>query len=348
MTKSEAQTRSEIIDQQLALSGWNVNDPTQVAKEFDILIELAGPRALFNGHQFSDYVLLGKDGRPLAVVEAKKSSRDAAIGREQAKQYSYNIQKQVGGELPFCFYTNGLEIYFWDLENAPPRKVVGFPSRDDLERFAYIRRNRKPLTQEFINTSIAGRDYQIRAIRSVLEGIEQKKRNFLLVMATGTGKTRTCIAMVDALMRASYAEKTLFLVDRIALREEVKAIYQLFALLSSQEIDQFKSWYQANNDIESACANDTATQLVRYADIPAAYNDLSDRLRAKILGENESKYWITQVLDEWKEEGKSPDDFLRTLARQTLKNPLAEANFLKMPFLEACRTKGVFDAADPM
>ena len=175
MTKSEAQTRSDLIDQQLALAGWNVKDPTQVVEEFDILTELppgvAEPRTPYEGHQFSDYVLLGKDRKPLAVIEAKKTSRDAAIGREQAKQYCYNIQKQLGGELPFCFYTNGHELYFWDLENAPPRKVVGFPMRDDLERLAYIRRNRKPLTQEFINTSIAGRDYQIRAIRSVLEGI---------------------------------------------------------------------------------------------------------------------------------------------------------------------------------
>ena len=111
-------------------------------------------------------------------------------------------------------------------ENAPPRKVLGFPTRDDLERFAYIRRNRKPLTQEFINTSIAGRDYQIRAIRSVLDGIEQKKRDFLLVMATGTGKTRTCIAMADALMRAGHVEKVLFLVDRIALREQALAAFK--------------------------------------------------------------------------------------------------------------------------
>jgi type I restriction enzyme, R subunit len=230
MTKSEAQTRSELIDQQLALSGWNVKDPTQVVEEFNILTSLpegvAQPRTPYEGHQFSDYVLLGKDRKPLAVIEAKKSSRDAAIGREQAKQYCYNIQKQLGGELPFCFYTNGHATYFWDLENAPPRKVVGFPTRDDLERFAYIRRNRKPLTQEFINTSIAGRDYQIRAIRSVLEGIEQKKRDFLLVMATGTGKTRTCIAMVDALMRAGHAEKVLFLVDRIALREQALAAFK--------------------------------------------------------------------------------------------------------------------------
>ncbi len=230
MTRSEAQTREELIDRQLALAGWNVQDPTQVVEEFDILTALPEgveeSRTPYEGHQFSDYVLLGKDRKPLAVIEAKKSSRDAAIGREQAKQYCYNIRKQVGGELPFCFYTNGHELYFWDLENSPPRKVVGFPTRDDLERFAYIRRNRKPLTQEYINTSIAGRDYQIRAIRSVLEGIEQKKRDFLLVMATGTGKTRTCIAMVDALMRAGHAEKVLFLVDRIALREQALAAFK--------------------------------------------------------------------------------------------------------------------------
>lgn len=230
MSKTEAQTRSDLIDQQLAQAGWNAKDPTQVVEEFDIITGLpegvAEPRTPYEGHQFSDYVLLGKDGKPLAVVEAKKTAKDAAIGREQAKQYCYNIQKQQSGELPFCFYTNGHELYFWDLENTPPRKVVGFPSRDDLERFAYIRRNRKPLTQEFINTSIAGRDYQIRAIRSVLEGIEQKQRDFLLVMATGTGKTRTCIALADALMRAGHAEKVLFLVDRIALREQALAAFK--------------------------------------------------------------------------------------------------------------------------
>jgi len=220
----EAETRKALIDDQLLNAGWNVSDLSSVIQEFDIQVnfpgEVAESPANYKGHQFSDYVLLGKDRKPLAVVEAKKSSKDAAIGREQAKQYCYNIYRQLGGELPFCFYTNGLDIYFWDLENYPPRKVVGFPTRDDLERFQYIRRNRKPLTHELINTEIAGRDYQIRAIRAVLEGIEQKKRNFLLVMATGTGKTRTCIAIVDALMRAGHAEKMLFLVDRIALREQ--------------------------------------------------------------------------------------------------------------------------------
>jgi type I restriction enzyme R subunit len=230
MSETEALTRKKRIDKQLETAGWNVDDPTQVIEEFDILVGLADSvteaRSQYDGHQFSDYVLLGKDGKPLAVVEAKKSSKDAAIGREQAKQYCYNIQKEIGGELPFCFYTNGLETFFWDLDNYPPRKVVGFPTRDDLERFSYIRRNRKALTQELINTTIAGRDYQIRAIRAVLGGIEQKKRDFLLVMATGTGKTRTCIALVDALMRSGHAEKVLFLVDRIALRDQALSAFK--------------------------------------------------------------------------------------------------------------------------
>ncbi|MFZ2658244.1 MAG: DEAD/DEAH box helicase family protein [Victivallales bacterium] len=220
--KTEAETRKKLIDAKLKEAGWDVANLAQVSQEFDISVPLpngvAEPRTPYEGYQFSDYVLFGRDGKPLGVVEAKKTSKDAALGREQAKQYCYHIQKQYGCKLPFCFYTNGLDIFFWDLENYPPRKVVGYPTRDDLERFQYIREHRKRLADELINTEIAGRDYQIRAIRAVMEGIEKKQRNFLLVMATGTGKTRTCIALVDALMRAGHAEKVLFLVDRIALR----------------------------------------------------------------------------------------------------------------------------------
>ena len=154
------------------------------------------------------------------MVEAKKTAADAAIGREQAKQYCNNIQKTQGGELPFCFYTNGHEIYFWDLDNYPPKKVHGFPTREDLERYKYIRKARKALAGELINTNIAGRDYQVGAIRAVMEAVEKRKRRFLLVMATGTGKTRVCIALVDTLMRAGWAERVLFLVDRIALQNQ--------------------------------------------------------------------------------------------------------------------------------
>ncbi|MDD2315622.1 MAG: DEAD/DEAH box helicase family protein [Proteiniphilum sp.] len=200
---------------------WNVTDRTQVIEEFDIhLTVVEEPTTPYAGHQYSDYVLLGKDGKPLAVVEAKKTSVDAALGREQAKQYCYNIKHTQGVDLPFCFYTNGHDIYFWDLENYPPKKVYGFPTRDDLERYAYIRKARKQLAGELINTKIAGRNYQIASIRAVMEAVEKRKRKFLLVMATGTGKTRVCIALVDALMRAGWAERVLFLVDRIALRDQ--------------------------------------------------------------------------------------------------------------------------------
>lgn len=221
--KNEKHTRKEIIDHRLKQAGWNVNDRSQVVEEFDIVVDanmVKEASTPYAGHQFSDYVLLGKDGKPLAIVEAKKSAVDAAIGREQAKQYCHNILNQHGGELPFCFYTNGHDIYFWDLGNYPPKKVYGFPSRDDLERYTYIRKARKSLASELINTKIAGRDYQIRSIRAIMEAIENRKKTFLVVMATGTGKTRTCIALVDALMRAGWAERVLFLVDRIALRDQ--------------------------------------------------------------------------------------------------------------------------------
>ena len=219
---NEKITRKEIIDNRLRQAGWNVADRTQVIEEFFISVEnntVNEPATSYNS-EFSDYVLLGKEGNPLAVVEAKKSTADARIGEEQAKQYSYNIQKQYKCDLPFCMYTNGNDIYFWDLENYFPRKIFEFPTRSDLERMAFIRKNKKTLADELINTNIAGRPYQIQAIRAVFEALEEKKRKFLLIMATGTGKTRTCIAMVDGLMRAGWISRVLFLVDRIALRDQ--------------------------------------------------------------------------------------------------------------------------------
>jgi len=229
---NEATTRKEYIDKKLADAGWDINDQTQITTEYSILVDnsdkVSEPLETIYGHQFSDYVLLGKDGKPLAVIEAKRTSKDAATGREQAKQYCYHIQQELGGELPFCFYTNGLETYFWNLEHSPPKKVLGFPTRDDLERYQYLRKYQKPLALELINTAIVERDYQIQAIRSVMEGIEKKQRTFLLVMATGTGKTRTCIALVDALKRAAWVDRVLFLVDRIALRNQAVDAFREF------------------------------------------------------------------------------------------------------------------------
>lgn len=217
---NESQTRQKLIDNKLQDAGWNIDDVSQVIEEFVVdRNSLNEPNEKYS-NQFADYVLLSKNGSPIAVVEAKKSSVDARKGEEQAKQYAYHIQAKFDCELPFCFYTNGHDIYFWDIGNFPPRKVYGFPTREDLERLAHIRKYKKPLASELINTEIAGRSYQIQAIRAVFEAIENKRRSSLLVMATGTGKTRTCIAMVDALMRAGHVSRVLFLVDRIALRTQ--------------------------------------------------------------------------------------------------------------------------------
>ena len=224
MTRNEAQTRKEIVDKRLKVSGWDVTNPSQVTAELDIWIGLPQgvrePQTSYQGHLFADYALLSKEGKPIAIVEAKKTSVDAEIGKEQARNYAEKIQKANGGSMPFVFYTNGYDIFFWDTERYPPRKIFGFPTIADLERMQFLRGNSKVLSSELINTDIAGRPYQIQAIRSVLERIEKKHRKFLLVMATGTGKTRTCMGLLDVLMRSNWTQKILFLVDRIALREQ--------------------------------------------------------------------------------------------------------------------------------
>ncbi len=224
MDITEAKTRQDIIDQRLLKAGWDVSNPSQVTSELDIWVGLpegvTEPEHEHQGFQYADYVLLGEDGYPLAVVEAKKTSRDARVGQEQARQYAVNIQKNSGKDMPFVFYTNGNDIYFWDTEKFPPRKVYGFPTKKDLERLLFLRKNEKPMSQELIDRDISSRPYQIEAIRSVFENLDKGKRKALLVMATGTGKTRTCVSMVDVLMRTNRVQRVLFLVDRIALRNQ--------------------------------------------------------------------------------------------------------------------------------
>lgn len=227
MNRNEAQTRRELIDTRLKIAGWDVLNPSLVTQELDIWRGLPSrgineSQSPYQGHLFVDYALLSKEGKPIAVVEAKKTSVNAEVGKEQARNYAEKIQKSnSGGPMPFVFYTNGYDIFFWDTERYPPRKIFGFPTIADLERMQFLRENSKVLSSELINTNIAGRPYQIQAIRSVLERVEKKYRKFLLVMATGTGKTRTCMGLLDVLMRSNWIQKVLFLVDRIALREQV-------------------------------------------------------------------------------------------------------------------------------
>jgi len=225
LVKSEKQTRVELIDTNLALAGWDVNDHSQVIQELDIYIQSEGQSAAadsgnpYEGHRFADYALI-IDGRPRAVIEAKKTSEHPAKGQEQALQYARDLKEIHGGPIPFIFYTNGYDTFFWESDFYPPVKVYGFPTRMELQWLEQRRETRKPLSVELIDTSIAGRDYQIAAIRTIMEKIEAKRRNFLLVMATGTGKTRTAVGLVDVLKRSRWVNRVLFLVDRIALRDQ--------------------------------------------------------------------------------------------------------------------------------
>ncbi|WP_182376738.1 DEAD/DEAH box helicase family protein [Nocardioides sp. WS12] len=207
---SEAQTRDLFIDVLLGEAGWALAEPRD--REF----EVAGmPNN--QGKGYVDYVLWGEDGLPLAVVEAKRTTRSAQEGQQQAKLYADCLEHQFGRR-PVIFYTNGYEHWLWDdAAGYPPREVQGFYTRAELELLLQRRHTRLPLVTVGIDTDIAGRHYQQRAIRAIDEAFTKKQREALLVMATGSGKTRMTIALVDQLMKANWAKRVLFLADRTAL-----------------------------------------------------------------------------------------------------------------------------------
>lgn len=258
-SRNEAQTRAEVIDTQLARAGWARNRRT-VLEEF--LLTTGEPEKAYGRDQFADYVLLGSDGKPLAVVEAKRSSRDEIAGKRQAADYADVIKAKFGQD-PFIFLTNGKEIQFWDRERYAPRKVSGFYTRDDLERLRHQCQFAQPLESVTINADIAGRDYQNEAIRRVTEGVGAAKRKFLLVMATGTGKTRTTIALVDTLLRAKRVQRVLFLADR---RELVR-----------QAMSEFKSHLPNESlaRIESGETSGARIQFSTYPSMMQVYSRLS-------------------------------------------------------------------------
>lgn len=212
MTLTEAQTRQRHIDRQLAEAGWG-SDERSILEEFELGTKEDGAPEYGEKHGFADYVLLGKDGKPLAVVEAKRTSCDSLAGKRQAADYADQIQRKFGVD-PFIFLSNGQEIWFWDRARYAPRQVSGFFTRDDLERLSHQNRYSSSLHEIEIKHDIAGRPYQLEAIRRVTEATEAARRRFLLVMATGTGKTRTVIALMDVMLRARRAQRILFLADR--------------------------------------------------------------------------------------------------------------------------------------
>ena len=224
---SEAETRAYLIDQMLADEGWEVgkgsNDTDEVKKELRVLHQDTE-----SGEGFADYALFDDNGKPLAVVEAKKTSEDPQVGRTQAKHYADGLEKEHG-QRPVIFYTNGYDLWIWnDAEGEPWRKIYGFYSKDSLQHLIYQRTEKKPVSEVAGNPDIAGRMYQLEAVRRVVERFSEKKRQALVVQATGTGKTRVAISLSDAMIKAGWAKRILFLCDRRELRKQAANAFKEF------------------------------------------------------------------------------------------------------------------------
>ncbi len=215
---SEFQTRKLYIDAALADAGW------VEGKNWINEYELSGmPNS--SGVGYADYVLLGDDRKPLAVIEAKKTCADLAVGRQQAKLYADLLEKKFGRR-PVIFLSNGYDTFIWEDEYYPERRVSGIYSKRDLERLQNLHSSRMPLKNVTVNKKIAGRYYQEAAIKAVCEAFDgRNRRKALLVMATGSGKTRTVIGLVQALVQHGWIKNVLFLADRTALVTQAKRAF---------------------------------------------------------------------------------------------------------------------------
>lgn len=218
---SEADTRKFYIDLLLAEAGWKTG--TESVK---VEYELSGVKrnALKSGTGYADYVLFGLDGKPLAVIEAKRTSRDPVEGKLQAADYADALEAKFG-QRPLIYYTNGYEIYYWDDAFYPPRKVAGFFNREELDLAIQRRTTRHSIAHPVVNKDIANRPYQIEAIRAICSHFEDHHRRSLVVMATGSGKTRTAIALVEILQKANWVKRVLFLCDRDSLIIQTKRAF---------------------------------------------------------------------------------------------------------------------------
>ena len=211
---TEHETRKQYIDAMLRDAGW------RLGVDWLEEVELQGmPNQAQVG--FADYVLYGDNGKPLAVIEAKRTSVDPAKGRQQAKLYADLLEKQHGRR-PVVFLTNGFETYLQD-NQYPERQVAALYSKRDLEKLFNLRRMRQPLTDIQVDKNIAGRYYQEGAIKAVCHTFDAKnRRKALLVMATGSGKTRTAVALCKVLLERGWVKNILFLADRTSLVTQAK------------------------------------------------------------------------------------------------------------------------------
>ena len=228
---SEAETRTMYIDLMLREAGWNILDKEGMVATSSACVEVE-LHGMPNAHDlgFADYVLFGSNGKPLAVIEAKKTSVSPSKGKHQAELYADCLEAQYGVR-PVIYYTNGFQTYIIDGLGYPPRRLYSFHTEDDLERLIQ-KRGRKDITDFSVNDKITDRYYQKTAIKAVCEHYNSKHRKGLLVMATGTGKTRVAISLVDVLKRNDWVKTVLFLADRTSL---VKQAHKNFVKLLPNE-----------------------------------------------------------------------------------------------------------------
>jgi len=230
MLTSESETRRLFIDVLLKEAGWD-----DLKQGRDLEYKVTGMPVSVNpsGIGYVDYVLWDDNGMPLAVVEAKKTLHDPKKGKHQAFLYA-NCLEQMTGQRPIIFYTNGFDTHVWDDLFYPDRPVSGFYTKDELQYLIERRSTRKDLRQFQVNREISGRPYQLEAIKRVAEALvvtnqgelKGKNREALLVMATGSGKTRVSAAIVDMLTKSNWAKRVLFLADRNALVTQAKNAFK--------------------------------------------------------------------------------------------------------------------------
>lgn len=214
----EYETRRRYIDMDLRYAGWDLE------RNVEAEVEVTGmPNE--EGRGFVDYVLNGKDGKPLAIIEAKRTMHGAKKGLNQARLYAECLEARYGYK-PFIFLSNGFETFFCDDESSPERPCSGVFGRDDLQRMMNRRSSAAPLSSMRVDERISGRYYQIEAIKAICANMDEGHRRSLLVMATGTGKTRTAAGLVDVLTRANHVTNVLFLADRVALVSQAKHSFQ--------------------------------------------------------------------------------------------------------------------------
>ncbi|MFI3249834.1 MAG: DEAD/DEAH box helicase family protein [Eubacteriales bacterium] len=236
---SEHETRKLYIDQMLRTAGW------VEGKNWVNEVRVEGmPNA--SGIGFADYVLYGSDKKPLAVIEAKSTCTDVSVGRKQAELYADALEKQYGVR-PVIFLTNGFHTTIEDGQ-YPERVVSTIYSKRDLEKLFNLRNNKESLDEITINQEIAGRYYQEGAIKAVCRNFgEKNRRKALLVMATGSGKTRTVIGLLDVLLKKGWVKNVLFLADRTSLLTQAnRSFVNLLPQLSVSNLCETKKKYSAN------------------------------------------------------------------------------------------------------